>query len=406
MKRHFVTIGERQLHYRREGSGPPILLLHRIPRTSASLVDMIACSATFGTVIAPDLPDYGGSDALEQPTSLDGYAEVILEFLDALGVANCVAFGDSAGAAVLARAAATDPRRFSAISLAGIADYEKNWAPFPGFLPEWDGSHFARLWAFLREESCFAPWNCRTLGNRIFEAIPDTEELHHRLVQVISSKAQGCGYGELANHWNPESLNAELAQLSLPLLIVATHAEQNRAFPRELTGPSKVFESRAAALTEAILFIAQRLPPNTMPSPPTTRSIDGQLASRMVDVQGGQLHVRYNIDAGTIPLLVQHDEASSTGTVEPIARSLIGRRSVLAFDMPGSGQSDDLIDSDHANLQDYAESLAAALDEMGLEQVDFYGMWGGGFVGSELSYLQRNRVRRLVMSNLFFHEGE
>jgi pimeloyl-ACP methyl ester carboxylesterase len=126
----------------------------------------------------------------------------------------------------------------------------------------------------------------------------------------------------------------------------------------------------------------------------------------MIDVPGGQLHARFNLDAGTTPLVVQHDAASSTTTVEPIVRSFIGRRNVLAFDMPGSGKSDNIINSDHANVQDYSDSLAAALDEMDLDQIDFYGMWGGGFVGSELSFTQPHRVRRLVMSNLFFHEGE
>jgi pimeloyl-ACP methyl ester carboxylesterase len=43
---------------------------------------------------------------------------------------------------------------------------------------------------------------------------------------------------------------------------------------------------------------------------------------------------------------------------------------------------------------------------MGIGLIDFYGMWGGGFVGLELALNHAGRVRKLVMSNAFFHEGE
>jgi haloalkane dehalogenase len=57
--RHYVTIGRRQLHYRRAGSGPPLIALHRIPRSSEDLAAFIQSASKYFTVIAPDLAGYG-----------------------------------------------------------------------------------------------------------------------------------------------------------------------------------------------------------------------------------------------------------------------------------------------------------------------------------------------------------
>jgi hypothetical protein len=42
VSRHFATLGETQVHYRRAGLGPAVLLLHQSPSSSAELVPLIA----------------------------------------------------------------------------------------------------------------------------------------------------------------------------------------------------------------------------------------------------------------------------------------------------------------------------------------------------------------------------
>ncbi|MDX2225233.1 MAG: alpha/beta hydrolase, partial [Rhodospirillaceae bacterium] len=156
-------------------------------------------------------------------------------------------------------------------------------------------------------------------------------------------------------------------------------------------------QQHAQALTEP--------PPAPRPEP-----VKGRLWHDFVAVPGGQLHVQINDDAATLPLLIQHDAASSMGTVQPITASLIGKRTVMAFDMPGSGESDNMLGTDGlrddaVEVDAYAATLRAALDALGLRQVDFYGMWGGGFVGLDLALMDTARIRRLIMSNVFQHDG-
>ena len=65
--RGFLTLPGRQVHYRRAGSGPPVVLLHQSPKTSEELVPLIAVLAEHFTVFAPDTPGYGLSDPIAAP---------------------------------------------------------------------------------------------------------------------------------------------------------------------------------------------------------------------------------------------------------------------------------------------------------------------------------------------------
>src|SRR5438132_1626887 len=52
--RHFVTVNGRQVHYRRAGSGPPVILRHESPRSSVALVPTLEALAPRFTAIAID----------------------------------------------------------------------------------------------------------------------------------------------------------------------------------------------------------------------------------------------------------------------------------------------------------------------------------------------------------------
>ena len=173
---------------------------------------------------------------------------------------------------------------------------------------------------------------------------------------------------------------------------------------REIT---QLIAPEHASVTASVLsFLAQQQINTDVPAPPTVTPIPGTLWHDFASVDGGQLHFHCNGDAQTVPLLVQHDAASSISTVEPITRSFLGRRTVYAFDMPGSGESDQIIPVGNVEVNTYANVLDQALTSIGLNRVDFYGMWGGGFVGLELALEKPKIVRRLVMSNVFQHTGQ
>ena len=72
--RHIATINnERQVHYRRAGSGSPIILLHQSPKSSEEYIPLINELSDQYTVFAPDTPGNGLSDPLpiEKPKMFD-----------------------------------------------------------------------------------------------------------------------------------------------------------------------------------------------------------------------------------------------------------------------------------------------------------------------------------------------
>src|SRR5262249_38279899 len=96
--RHFVTVNGRQVHYRRAGSGPPVILRHESPRSSVALTPYLEALAPRFTAIALDTAGYGLSEPLgiAQP-SVEDYAADFGPTLDALGIDRCTIYGQHTG---------------------------------------------------------------------------------------------------------------------------------------------------------------------------------------------------------------------------------------------------------------------------------------------------------------------
>ena len=78
IERRFVTLTDRQVHYRISGDGPPLLLLHQSPTSSAEMATTIEYFADEFTVIAPDTPGFGLSDYKEDTPSAVSYTHLTL----------------------------------------------------------------------------------------------------------------------------------------------------------------------------------------------------------------------------------------------------------------------------------------------------------------------------------------
>jgi pimeloyl-ACP methyl ester carboxylesterase len=119
LTRHFVTLGNRQVHYRRMGRGPALLALHRLPRSSRDLVPFLKSASERFTVIAPDFAGYGGSWQLAKsvgtttaaPVQTLDYVEDVEALLDELGIKRCAIYGEQVGAAVCVSATRSASRR-------------------------------------------------------------------------------------------------------------------------------------------------------------------------------------------------------------------------------------------------------------------------------------------------------
>ena len=204
--RHFIDVrntdgSARRVHYRRAGSGPPLLLIHQSPRSSAEYEPLLAKWAADFTCLAPDSPGFGESAPLPMAApDVNDYADAVFAFMDAMGLDKAGAYGFHSGAITLITAAKRAPGRFTAVAANGYAvwtdaeraDFGANYTP--PFVPLPYGEHLAWLWHRLREQSWFFPWYAADDAHRMSVAHDNAEANHAMAMDVLaagSSYAQG-----------------------------------------------------------------------------------------------------------------------------------------------------------------------------------------------------------------------
>ncbi|NBU26295.1 MAG: alpha/beta fold hydrolase [Gammaproteobacteria bacterium] len=124
-----------QLHYRTLGEGPPVILFHSSPLSSAFMLGQLQALAEAGhRAIALDTPGYGQSDPLPAPPqSLTDYARAFLAGIDAMGIDRFGLYGTATGAQLALALARFAPHRLTRLVLDNCAlfteDQVADWEP-------------------------------------------------------------------------------------------------------------------------------------------------------------------------------------------------------------------------------------------------------------------------------------
>ena len=167
--RHYLTVGSgataRRVHYRRAGNGPPLLLVHQSPRSSAEYEPLMREWGGHFTCIAPDTPGFGQSDPLhlEQP-EIGDFADALIEFCDAVGLEQVSGYGFHSGGIILVTALKRQMARFKTLAIGGYAIWNdeervKIGPPYvPPNPPRPFGEHLVWLWNRILEQSWYFPW--------------------------------------------------------------------------------------------------------------------------------------------------------------------------------------------------------------------------------------------------------
>ena len=406
--RHFVTVGKRRVHYTRAGTGPAVVLLHASPCSAKVLAEPQRVFARCFTAIAMDTPGFGLSDPLPmaQPKTED-FADALADTLDALGIAQCAVHGRHTGAQVAVEFAARHPSRCAMAITDGFPVFTedvKRGRPgqyLKAVEPAWDGSHLLWLWFRYREQHVFWPWNAQDLAHRADTDMPDLDYLHRGVVEFLEAgDGYRVGYATAYRHRGIDAI----PDLRVPVCFGWRPGDSlhfmrgrmpenswNMEFPREM---------REAAGRELEVLL-QHPATAVVPPPPACAPIEGRTTTDYVDVAGRQVLVRRAGGPGTVtgttPLVMLHALPGSSQLLDGLMLSLAGpTRQVLAFDLPGHGESAPL----PGNPQDIASLANAALttlDALGITACDVYAHQGGSAVAAELALLAPGRVRRLVL---------
>lgn len=401
LRRGFVDVGGRQVHYRVAGQGPPVVLLHQTPASSAELEPLMRHLAPQFTVLAPDTPGFGQSDALCAPDDepgIDRFTDALLGLFDALGLHRAALYGSHTGAIFATRFASRHPHRLWALVPNGVllnsaaerAELQAHYVQ--RFVPDWAGTHLAWLWSRLRDQLVFYPAYRRDAEHRI-EWPMSLAEIEAAAADLLDA---GDHYRSAYHAALPYDIAPDLARLDVPTLLAVARTDALAAYVPAYPPPSRWLQVAVApdgaALFDAIGgFLRQQaagVPDWTVPSEPARGR------SRMVDDDTGQWHLRGRAEGTGRPLLLLHDPGSSACALDPLIGGLGGDRPLLVPDLPGHGLSSGFGAPTPAAI---AAALRRLLARLGVAEVDVVAV--GASAAIALSLAGQGPTGRIVLCN-------
>ena len=216
-----------QLHYRACGEGPPLLLLHSTNLSSRAYLCLMPLLRGH-TTYAPDLLGFGYSDPVQGELDMNAYAQMVIDFMDALGIAQAHVFGLHAGNKIGAMLASTSPQRVARFIIAGmthslISDQGKRLASVPDYAHKLRETQKVvkpgldiRDWALLFDKLSRIWWRPKTINR---EKVGDAElrELEDEVLDLLHGRQ---GYGTFYRASWAFDIGAALARVKVPSLVI------------------------------------------------------------------------------------------------------------------------------------------------------------------------------------------
>ncbi|MEH2137536.1 alpha/beta fold hydrolase [Nostoc sp.] len=115
-----------------------------------------------------------------------------------------------------------------------------------------------------------------------------------------------------------------------------------------------------------------------------------------LDTEDGQ--ILYRIGGEGEPLLLLHMNPRSSDEYKELMSILIKKYRVIAMDFIGFGESDK--PPKLYSVADYAKTVIALLDELGIEKTNILGNHTGAFVSGEVAAAYPKRVNNLILCNV------
>jgi pimeloyl-ACP methyl ester carboxylesterase len=121
-----------------------------------------------------------------------------------------------------------------------------------------------------------------------------------------------------------------------------------------------------------------------------------------LDTQDGQ--ILYRIGGEGEPLLLLHQNPRSSDEFREFMSILAQTRRVIAMDFLGLGDSDK--PPKMYSTEDYAKTVIALLEELGISRTSILGNHTGAFVAGEVAAAYPEKVDKLILCNAFGFDEE
>jgi haloacetate dehalogenase len=208
---------------RHGGQGPPLLLLHGHPQTHAMWHAVAPALAADHSIVAADLPGYGGSDPVASGSKRE-MAAVLVAVMRELGFERFSVVGHDRGGRCAYRLALDQPERVERLAVLDIVPTAEMWrrADKDFGLIDWHWFFLAQPEPFPERLIAAAPDAFYFRGDRSRfhpEALADYLTAVHDL-EVIHAMCQDYRAGATVDHEHDEADLAAGRRIQSPLLVL------------------------------------------------------------------------------------------------------------------------------------------------------------------------------------------
>ncbi len=419
MRKGFVNVGNGQVHYRAAGSGPPVILLHDSPRSSVLHIPLVEHFSDRFTAIAIDTPGYGNSTALpaEPRPEIGDFAAALADTIVSFGVERCPVYGFHTSSKILLEFAANHPERVAVAIMDGLSlpagdtDYAFIESYMHPFKPTASGSYLAEEWSRIRDFQRWFPWFAKSKATRMPTAQRDMIYMQDYSMDLFMA---GPNFSDAYSGAMRYKAMPVIPTLSARCVFMARKDDVLYSFLDSLPNPlpegstverlSPDRDAWKARLGELFSEHADfEGAGDFSPPDPLKNPLSSGVTRGYVETGHGQILVRRAGHGTGTPLVFLHDLPGSARADEPYLKSLGRGRPVFGLDLPGCNDSDAL---DKPSAESYVASLIAALDALGLDQVDLVANGLSTPIALALAARHGNRVRKLVLDAVALPEPE
>ena len=325
-------------------------MVHQSPESSAEYVELMSRWGEHFTCIAPDTPGFGYSDPLSGSPEIGDFADALSEFVGAMGLQGCLAYGFHSGGIILVTTLKRHPELFSALAIGGYAIWtEEEMRIFgesylPPFQPSAYGEHLTWLWNRILEQTWFFPWFDVRDEARLPNPKGDPAHVQKTVMTMLDSgDAYRAGYGAVLRA--PRDIPPP-DEATAPVFISAYRADPLYAHIDRLGELPRSWQARKVETPEdqeaaSLAFLQEHASDGTCGALPEDAN------EGWVEANGALVHWRGEQGADRLVLHAPADEMPAeidAGT--------------LAIDVPGHGLSEPA-DDIRAAIEAAAEALGA-----------------------------------------------
>ena len=417
IRRQFLKVDGRHVHYLRAGAGSPVVLVHSSPANADFLRPQIERLAPRYTCFAFDTPGFGSSDPLPLATmEIADLADALARTLETIGMPPCPMFGTHTGAAIALEFARRYPARITGLVIDGIPSYtaDEQLQLFEGYFAplvvDALGGHYAQTWTRFRDQYIWFPWVQKRPENLNPIDLGPPESIHQWVMMFFRAAMHYSPAYRAAIRYGAEAI-AAATELAAPAVFMTrdtdmlfTHLDRLPPLKADQTimrlGPSMA-EQDALIVAHIARFEGTGSPP---PDPPA-QTLAGQISRRFVGVPDGEVFVRLSGIPGKPPLLLLHDAPGSSMMHEPLISALAEHFVVIAPDAPGCGESEALAEGDRS-IKAYAARIAAAARALGHQRLTVFGIGLGSGLALALADHDPALVAHVVIAGVLLPDGE